>query len=155
MSTAGVEKSSAGKPAVLTVTCPECNGDGYLTHRVGLTSNPHATCDVATESCGTCRSRGELDVRPECDPRRLFVSGCGERYVETDHPPFWINADLYVLDGAGDTVLVESGDVDCSICGAVVEDGSTIPLCRKCQRTAKAHGRLENERRRQEAEAAA
>lgn len=140
----------------LVVTCPACDGDGTISRRVALTSNPRAVCDLEERTCGECMGAGEITVTPDAsDPRRLFVSGCGERYVETDHGPFTVAGALYVLDGAGDTVLVESEDVDCSICGAVVEDGSTIPLCRRCQRTAKAHGRLENERRKQEAASAA
>lgn len=130
----------------LTVTCPGCSGNGALTYR-GLTG------PEAHEPCGTCRRQGTLDVRPESDPRRLWHGEDGQ-YVETDFGPFWINADLYVLDGAGDTVLVEDADADCSSCGATLMEGTTVPLCPRCRLTHRAHGRLDAERQRQERGAA-
>lgn len=144
---------SAASVVALTVTCPACKGDGLIVERVGFTRAP-VTSDTRASTCGTCNGKGELVVRPESDPRRLF-SGEDGQYVETDHPPFWINTDLYVLDTAGDTVLVEDGDVDCSICGRALVEGTRAALCPRCEGTARAHGRLEAERRRQEAEAAA
>lgn len=136
-------------PAVLIVTCPECGGDGAHTYR-GLTG------PEMHERCGTCpRGSGQIEVTCEDDARRLFISGDGERYVATEHPPFSINGDLYVLDGAGDTVLVEPEDADCSTCGAALVEGTTEPLCPRCARTHRAHGRLGAERTRQERAAVA
>ena len=132
----------------LTVTCPRCAGSGSLSVRVSLTRAP-ATCDTEVHGCGTCNGRGWLDVRPdERSARRLFNGEDGQ-YVETDHPPFWIGGQLYVLDGAGDTVLVGLEDVECSLCDAVLPEDAVQPLCTRCERTAKAHGRLDAERTRQ------
>ena len=139
---------------MLTVLCPGCEGEGSIPHRLALTSDPHTTCDVASDLCGTCNGTGELEVQPEeSDGRRLFCAE--EEYVTTEHPPFWIGSDLYVLDEGGNTVLVEDVDVDCGLCGGVVEDGSTRALCRTCDASARAHGRLDAERQRQERAAVA
>lgn len=134
----------------MIVTCPHCKGDGVWDERVRLTSNPHATCDLATHICGTCKRAGTLKVTPIDSPRRLWYGQDGE-YVESDHPAFRVEGYLYVQDGAGDTVPVEEGDVECNQCGRLLPEEAARPLCARCTQTMKAHARLDGERIRQEA----
>lgn len=116
---ADADSELAGRPRMLTVICPKCYGSG---------------------PCGDCCGRGTLDVWLNwSDERRAFSAG--ERYVDTEFPPFKIGSKLYVYDGAGDTIRVDDEPLTCSLCDARVPAGAPRPLCSKCDRTAEAHGR--------------
>ncbi len=52
----------------------------------------------------------------------------------------------FIVTHLGMIVGVEPAD--CSICGAAIPDDATVPLCRTCEATAKAHARLEVEAKR-------
>lgn len=61
---------------------------------------------------------------------------CGQDLGVRDHPD----------DACGEPPVEPAA---CDVCGRAIPVMSDLPLCRGCMATAKAHGRLEAERRRQ------
>ena len=135
MSTVGVEKASAGKPAVLPLLFeyPEDPEWGFFER----TNEDGETCAFPCDDCGQA---GEIVVAPlglapwDEAPAHTCPTCRGHKWVSVEDAP--------------------CRPARCTTCEIPIPADATYPLCAKHDRTHRAHGRLDAERQRQERGAA-
>ena len=100
----------------VTVTTLEENADHPGTAETATLGIPTHTYEVAETKEATCTEEGYI----------VYLCACGETYTETI-PATGHTAELVNVKEATCTEAGYTGDLVCSVCGAVIEQGEAIP----------------------------